>query len=408
MKFDRKARVLLLYVCLPLYVALLGVFVYVSNVYRGKYALPKQIQAEDFVAFASKGYVLAQEASVSGHKAAPGMLVDEAMAEALVKSYGVLGREIAVVESVEALTLRHADASEASSIAGEGMYLVYPVSLGSPPTGVQLEAGTELTAHTAARIEKAAAGSGMAVEVAVAAAEAVKVPESVESQEFSEFLAAGYLLDEPASIAVDGDIVEKQEGTVVNRTVLVGLMRMRDAQQRPDWVKVRGEGPVIGFQYTFVFVLLNFAILVLFLYGLLWKPVLSVLDQRRKSVSENIEQAKAKRQQAHELFEKYRKTMEEARGERERIIADGKREGEEERQKIVEEAKGESDAMLERARLSMESDRKEMEHELTTRVGAFSVQLASRILEREIKDEDHNALVDDFTKQIGSQEPKET
>ena len=42
MKFDRKARVLLLYILLPLFVAVLGVFVYVSNVYRGKYALPQR------------------------------------------------------------------------------------------------------------------------------------------------------------------------------------------------------------------------------------------------------------------------------------------------------------------------------------------------------------------------------
>ncbi len=404
MKFDRKARAVLLYICLPLYVAMLGAFVYVSNVYKGKYPLPERLMARDFEDFASKGYVLAQEASVAGRRVPPGTVIDETLAGELVKAYGVLGRKVAVVEEVAALSVKHADASKASSLAGENMFVVYPVSIGAPPAAVNVDAGAPLSAETAAKIEEAAAASPEPVEITAAAAEAIAVPDSTEADDFTEFLAAGYVLDEEARVVSGADIVVKEKGTEVSRDVLLGLMAMRDAQQRPEWVRVRGDGPVIGFQHTFVFVLLNFVILVLFLYGLLWKPILGVLDQRKKNIGGDIERARDRRRRAEELFEKYRKIMEEARDDRQGIIEDGRREGEEERQKIIDEAKAETEAMLERARLSMQSDRQQMERELTAQVGAFSVELARRILEREITEEDHRAIVDDFAARMAAAE----
>lgn len=404
MKFDRKARAVLLYACLPAYVAMLGVFVYVSNVYKGKYPLPERLIARGFGDFASKGYILAQEASVAGRKLPPGTVIDEALAGELVKAYGALEREIAVAEDITALSVKRADASKAGSLAGENVFLVYPVSIGTPPEGVHVDAGTLLSPATAAKIEKAAAGSPEAVEITAAVAEAIAVPDSTEADDFTEFLAAGYVLDEQARVISGADIVVKEKGTEVSREVLLGLMQMRDAQQRPEWVRVRGDGPVIGFQHTFVFVLLNFVILVLFLYGLLWKPILSVLDQRKEDVSGDIDRARDRRRRAEELFEKYRKIMEGARDERQGIIDDGRREGEEERQKIIDESKAEAEAMLERAQLAMQSDRQQMEQELTAQVGAFSVELAKRILAREITAEDHKAIVDDFAARMAAAE----
>jgi F-type H+-transporting ATPase subunit b len=266
MKFDRKTRAVLLYVALPIYVALLGVFIYVSNVYKGKYPLP---------------------------------------------------------------------ASEASA-------------------------------------------------------------------EYEQFLAEDYILDEDTTIELDGSSVIKEAGTIVDEPILFALMKMRDDKKRGEFVKLRGKGPVIGFQYTFVFILLNFVIMVLFLYGLLWKPVLAVLDKRKATVAEDLAAARDQREKATVLHDKYQSTMAGARDEREEIIADGRREGSDERKRIVEEARNEAEAILERARQTIEGEKRRLEAELTGRIAGYSRELAERILSREINPEDHSGLVEEFLAEIGS------
>jgi F-type H+-transporting ATPase subunit b len=184
-------------------------------------------------------------------------------------------------------------------------------------------------------------------------------------------------------------------------------MAMRDAKLRGDLVKVRGKGPVIGFQYTFVFIVLNFLVLVAFLYGLLWKPVLNVLDKRKTTVGADLSSAREQREKARALYVKYRETMDGAREDREKIIADGRREGGEERKRIVSEAEAEAEAIVERARHSIEGEKKQLEAELTGRIGEFSRELAARILAREINSEDHGELVDEFISEIGANGEKE-
>jgi len=404
MKFDRKARALLLWVLLPLYLVMLGFFIYVSNVYRGKYELPRQRISQEFLDFAEKGYRLAQAAHVGARRIEPGTVIDRETAEGLVRVYGVLGRSVAVVPPGGEFSPQSAPAVEASRLAGEGRFLVHDVSIGPPAEGVNLDAGSPLTAEAAARIEEAARADGFEGEVTVAAAERVAVPEEVESPEFTAFLEAEYILDEPVTIEIDGDKVIKQRGTVVDREILLGLMRMRDARLRGEFVKVRGKGPVIGFQYTFVFIVLNFLILVVFLYGLLWKPIITVLDKRRERISTDLATAREQRGKAEKLFEKYRGVMESSRAQREKIIADGRNEGQRERERIVEEARAEANALLERARLLIKAERERVRRELTAEVGGFAVALAEKILAREISQKDHEELINEFLCEIGAGE----
>ncbi len=408
MKFDRKARILLLYVLLPIYLVMLGVFVYVSNVYRGKYALPKQQMDPGFVAFATKGYTLAQEIiGPGGAKIAPGTLVDKGLAESLVKTYGTQEKTVALEEPGVAFKPQAVPPGEVASYAGRGKFLVYGVTLGKGAQMVDFPAGTELVGSVVTDIEKAAAGLENAPSLTVVAATGLAVPTQIESAEFTGFLAGEYVLDEPVTIHIDGEEIQKQEGTVLNRDILLALMKMRDAKMGPDYVKVRGKGPVIGFQYTFVFIVLNFVILVVFLQGLLWKPVLNVLDKRRETVSEDLQQAKDHRRKAEALFEKYRATMESARKEREELIANGRREGEKERERITAEAKAEAASILERADLEVKAERNEIRRELVGSIGDFSVDLAARILGREVKPEDHRTLVNEFVGGIDSGEGEE-
>lgn len=407
MKFDSKARTFLLYVLLPLYLVMLGAFTYVSNVYRGKYELPEQRESDAFIEFAGKGYILAQVVHVGAEQIGPGALIDHELAEGLVRAYGALDKPLAVIEPGGEFRPESAGAAEATRLAGEGRFLVRGVSIGTQAEGVRLAAGAAFTAEAAERVESAAAAAGFDGEVTVATAEQAVTPAAVESQDFTAFIEAGYILEEPVTIHVDGDEVIKEKGTVLSREVLLGLMQMREARLRDEFVQVRGDGPVIGFQYTFVFIVLNFLILVTFLYGLLWKPIITVLDKRGERIDGDLTRARDHRKKAEELFEKYRAKMGQSREEGEEIIADSRNEGDKERERIIEEARAEAESMRERASLSIEAERKDLTRRLTAEVGEFSVQLAEKILAREMQRNDHDRMVDEFIASISEADEEE-
>jgi len=162
-----------------------------------------------------------------------------------------------------------------------------------------------------------------------------------------------------------------------------------------EWGKV-----VKSLNWTFVFNLINFAILLYLLKRLLFKPALAYLDKRREKIATAMEAARvneekaaqlaAERQEAlHATFEQNRRTVEEAKHRAEVIIAAAKG-----------DAKQEADRILAEARRQIEQERAQMEQELRRAYAEIAVLGASRVLNREVKLEDHRRLLDELIAEI--------
>jgi F-type H+-transporting ATPase subunit b len=199
--------------------------------------------------------------------------------------------------------------------------------------------------------------------------------------------------------------VKAPDGQIVlDKSVELGLMQVelltkhRIAGERK--IPVQGHGQIIGINATMGFVILNFLVLAALLYGLLWEPITKMLDDRAASIRRDIEQASASREDADKLKTRYEQALANARSEASRLRQEKVREGDAEKDKIINQARQEARRITEDARLQVEAALAEARHELRKEVGNISVEIASRILAREVDQNVHRQMIDEFLRNL--------
>lgn len=143
-----------------------------------------------------------------------------------------------------------------------------------------------------------------------------------------------------------------------------------------------------------------FTILVWFIKGVLWEPMLKVLDDRKARIAEGLAAAEKGKNEEEQARQKAQEELKQAKVEAAEIIAQAqKRAGE-----IVDEAKN---AALEEASRVKAAAQAELEQEvsraregLRTQVASLAVAGAERILGKEINAKVHAKALDDLAAQI--------
>ena len=146
-----------------------------------------------------------------------------------------------------------------------------------------------------------------------------------------------------------------------------------------------------------------FVILLALMLKLVFPKLNETLEERGAAIQGRMEDAEAKYQEAERARADYEESLAEARGEADRIIEEAKAAADDLRNEARSRAEAEAAQIIERAQSSVASERDRVLSELRGQVGALSVELASRIVERELDASPHEALVDEYIDQLSSQ-----
>jgi len=157
---------------------------------------------------------------------------------------------------------------------------------------------------------------------------------------------------------------------------------------------------VKSINWTLVVNLINFAVLLLLLRWLLFKPALAYLDARRNLIAEQMASAAKSEADARELVETRSSELETARTRAAGIVKDAHMRSTE----MIEVAKGdarkEADRIVADARARMEQERDEMIGDLKSAYADIAILGTERILDREVKIDDHKKLLDQLVAEI--------
>ncbi len=203
--------------------------------------------------------------------------------------------------------------------------------------------------------------------------------------------------------------IKAPDGKVVlDKKVELGLMQIelltRYGVAGKTEIPVQGHGQIIGINATMGFVILNFFVLAALLYGLLWGPITKMLDDRAASIRKDIELASASREDAQKLKERYEQALANARSEANRMRQEKVREGDAQKSRIIGHAREEARRLSEDAKVQIESALKEAKLDLRTEIGGISVEIAAQILAKEVDQEVHRKLIDDFLRNLETEE----
>lgn len=144
----------------------------------------------------------------------------------------------------------------------------------------------------------------------------------------------------------------------------------------------------------------------LVLFGFMSKWVFpkanTMLDERRARIQGQLEQAEATRQEAEQLRAQYAEQLADARGEADRIRDEARQDADRIRSERVAAAESEAESIRTAAREEAQAERGRVVADLRSQVAAISVDLAGKIVQRELDADRHRDLVDRYINELSS------
>jgi F-type H+-transporting ATPase subunit b len=149
--------------------------------------------------------------------------------------------------------------------------------------------------------------------------------------------------------------------------------------------------------------LVAFLLLMVAMFKFVFPKLNETLEERGTQIQGKLEEADAKLAEAEASKRNYEASLDDARGEATQIIDEAKATAESLRADILAKAEAEAAQIIERAQTEVAAERQRVVQELRAQVGTMSVELASRIVERELDATTHEGLVDEYIQRLSNQ-----
>lgn len=153
--------------------------------------------------------------------------------------------------------------------------------------------------------------------------------------------------------------------------------------------------------WTTLFTWGNLIILYLFLKKLLWVPVKNIIDQRQAEIDGLYEDAASSKEAAEEMKDQYELRLKDASVEAAGIVKEAAERAARKGDEIVQQAQEEAAALKRKADKDIEMERVRAMNELKDQISDAAVQIAGKIVEKEVRAEDHEKLIEAFIDKVG-------
>ena len=163
-------------------------------------------------------------------------------------------------------------------------------------------------------------------------------------------------------------------------------------------------GAAEGVQWgDFLFILILFVILMLLIKKFAWGPGSDMMEKRASKIASDLDSAEDARQKAEELAQKREAALKDSHVEASKIIDRAKKNGEQQKANIVDSATLEVKTMKENAKKDIQQERQEALDSVKNDVAELSIEIASKIIQKELNANDQKALVDSYIEGLGKQ-----
>ena len=145
----------------------------------------------------------------------------------------------------------------------------------------------------------------------------------------------------------------------------------------------------------FIWTILTFVLLLVVLAKFAWKPLLTMLDERQKSIEDSLLSAEKARKELEGINEDSEAILAEARNKAQAIVSDAKSAAEKLKEDIVSKAKSEADGQLEKAKNQIDVEKDKALLEIRQEVVDLSIEVAEKIIKKAVSKEDNAKIIDE-------------
>ncbi len=153
--------------------------------------------------------------------------------------------------------------------------------------------------------------------------------------------------------------------------------------------------------WTFVAQICNLMIQLVIFKKLLLNPVKKVIAERKAKADSQIADAQKLRTEAEAMKAEYEQNLQNARTEANQIVVAAQKTATARSEELLGEARAQAAALKQKAEADIAQERKKAVNEVKDEIGGMAMEIASKVVEREIREADHKDLIDEFIKNVG-------
>ena len=153
--------------------------------------------------------------------------------------------------------------------------------------------------------------------------------------------------------------------------------------------------------WTFLAQICNLMIQLVIFKKFLLKPIKQVIADRKAKADSEIADAQKLRTEAEAMKAEYEQNLQNARTEANQIVATAQKTATARSEEIVGAARAQAAALKQKAEADIAQERKKAVNEVKDEIGGIAMEIASKVVEREISEKDHKDLIDEFIKNVG-------
>lgn len=157
---------------------------------------------------------------------------------------------------------------------------------------------------------------------------------------------------------------------------------------------------MIELNRTLLFQVINFLVLMGFLYLFLFKPIKRFLAQRSETIRKSLEDAETSRAEAQKKLSDYTELISQAQQKVEVMKDAAEREALDQSRQTIKEAKKEARRLIDLGKEEIERAVRDARQELKKEVVDLAAALAEKVIKRSLKEEDQHRLIENSIDQL--------
>ena len=153
--------------------------------------------------------------------------------------------------------------------------------------------------------------------------------------------------------------------------------------------------------WNFVATICNLFIQMYLIKRFLFKPINNMLQKRKELADAEIQEAVKAKEEALAMKNEYEHSISESREKAGEIVASAQKTASLQSEEILRDAARQANAMKAKAESDIAQEKRKAVNEIKNEIGDLAVEIAGKVIEREINEEDHTKLIDEFIANVG-------
>lgn len=149
--------------------------------------------------------------------------------------------------------------------------------------------------------------------------------------------------------------------------------------------------------------LVNLLIIFRIMKKFLFKPVQKVMNDRQQQVDQIYLEADESRNSANQMKQEYEQRMASARQEADSLMKAATDTAQKKSDQILFDAKAQASHVKKKAEEEIALQKQQMLKDVRGEISGLAVDIASKVVEREVTQQDYDGFVDEFIRNVGEQ-----